>query len=144
MHRIEQKASKPIVSATSELADSVFDPSDKQEMRNNESAGKKRDEKAEGRLEMLHRGSRFLEVLGHAPIHLKPSTTPAPEPVARNKVTLHLGMSSEMLKALMPRGVAGAAIQIVHPKHCIIVYYPKSTPASRTRTWGCSRSRLPD
>lgn len=135
--RIPILQKQSIVKAGSEFADSVLDSSDKQTIRSNDAAFKQAEDLKARRLESLREGSRFLEILGHAPIKLPAVKRLAlVKPVVVSRVSLkNAGTDASLARKLVPQ-LVGCTVQYFEPKHCWKVYYPGALPATRTRTSG--------
>ena len=137
MMRIPQERHHTLLTHDSELADTVFDSSDKAELPCVHKH-KKTALSAQTNREKLSRGSKFLELLGHAPVPLAPQKSIAKATVCP-KVTVYLhkiGLDRHALDKLLPPNVKGCRLQPVPEKKCITAYFPGALPASRTRTWG--------
>ena len=127
----------------SEMADAVFDSTDKAELRSVDTDSAKQPERLKQKIESLRAGSKFLELLGHAEVPLPcvdgktpPPTTKPRKPVDCSK----LGVSRSEIKKYLPKQ-SGATLQPRPERRTFQGYYPGVVPGSRSRTWGFAFSK---
>jgi hypothetical protein len=139
MCRIDPPTTKPIVTAASEIADSVFGKGDKATVRQEETNSKHRLEERASTEEKLRLGSKFLEMLGHKALMMPVTVVPKDLLAKLLSVSIvnliGVGLDRHLVEELMPK-VAGALYQPVLEKKSITTYYPGAVPASRSRSWG--------
>ena len=147
-HRDESLLQASKIGADSELADSVYDSSDKKLMKEaadriaSEVGGKAAIEEA------LRQGSKYLEVLGCRPLPILKKTFALQKTGKKVSVDWDKMMEVHTARKVLPP-VKGCTLQKWVERSTWIAFYPDVLPASRSRTWGkkfmavriCSTSR---
>ena len=135
-----------MVKVGSDLYDSVYDSSDKAEIKAIDAQMQTHSEARVRQIDSLRAGSEFLDKLGYAALplpagdkakhHVEPTAVKKRERIDLSKI----GVDRSKLKRLSPN-IPGARLFIDPDKRLIKAYYPGVEPATRQRTWGIATPR---
>jgi len=143
MVNAKKQSRRSTIEVGSELYDTVFESSDKAELKSFGNVATGQRDAHDRVIEALKSGSKFLTKLGYTLPPLPDSKhRGAPDAIKPKAVVdwAKYGLDREKLKKLCPPG-HGVRIQLDPAKRSIQAFYPGVLPASRSRTWGALMPR---